>query len=297
MKNNLVAKTSLNVDSLMDLLWRDFEKFEIHLDDTYRKPITFIEFEKLTREFNKLCPDIIAIHAPVTYECNKDRHVDLNMLVNDNSMLAGIMNAFMMAGYYAAKYGHKVGVIVNMSVPVDITIDKGELGFIYSTLTSLFKQYSDVDLYIENSTPIGSDSITFRNAHLLEPVQMANTLNDMIGEERVFTVLNTCHMKISIGTYLALNLKAPLSVNDYFKEYSSTCKLIHFSNAIGVAAKNGHCGFDDSEDDTLKQFISLIEDYMSNVDVVLEVKEDDYNIHTEAEKLKGVLEKYYNKEN
>ena len=100
----------------------------------------------------------------------------------------------------------------------------------------------------------------------------------------IYSCLDICHteMVARIGALLqregiAVSDEVP-TVEAFFREFSESCRLVHFANTRGYGSKRGEhgVGFTTDERDKLQAYLDLCRKYVPQATIVLEISEVDY---------------------
>ena len=280
---DIVYKCALHMTQAKALVEMGLNKFEIHTDDRF---ICDPDAFKIADEFLDVFPDIVTVHSPLDSNMAymSRPSCTLSHIAIDKATHHAIDMSMHFAQKCAEKYMHRVGVVIhNESTIQELFIDN-DGSAIKKKLQKLLAKYPEVDLYIENTTPM-EPANSFGDATLhggcftdtsLIVRSLNNALSDRFGE-RFFTCLDTCHMTASFKVYKALGLPINVTKEDMFKEYGDTCKQIHLAwlKNFGINPEEHGIGFQNYVKE-LKVLLDYIDMYMPNANIVLEMKEKDY---------------------
>lgn len=144
---------------------------------------------------------------------------------------------------------------------------------------SLINNYPTVKVAIENIIPITEKGETREGGFKTDNVQLVKFLRKILhAEDRIFTVLDTCHALVTDRTMKLCGLPSiPLKM--FFEENQDTIALVHLANVrnLGYRRFEHGIGFTSPEDIfLLHEIVSLYEQYGHNCAVTIEVQEHDY---------------------
>ena len=227
--------------------------------------------------------DIKAVHSPIMSWYG---YADVNIeQMSVNELL--LDQIFYIANYYGQLANRKTIIIVHSEMVLKEMIDVSTIYFeIRTLLEKLLIKYPYTEIAIENVTPLSdpynglcklSDNFTFEN------VKLAKLLREELHTDRVGTVLDICHAKMSKRfvdhVYLMLgDMKAmDLSLDKFFAENKDVIKLIHLADAKDHGYGPGRHGtpFNQDNKDTLRNIIALYDEYGYTCPITLEVGESD----------------------
>lgn len=211
----------------------------------------------------------------------------------------------------ALELANKIGKFYNRNINIVTHLNYGETVQSSETwknfLESLFDKYEYCNILVENSTAFIKTRL-FRNMSNPETVpNFVKFLIDSVDDKyknRLGSVLDICHVLGSIRIMNDIYIKSDLSegyvdelkeLEKYFKEYSTTCKTVHFNyiNKYGVNARDHGVDFDSQE--TFDKIFKLYLSYVKGVNLVVEVREDDLlnglNFESVAKKIREAEKK------
>lgn len=274
-----IAKTSLGVEYVKDKIKRGCDGLEIQLlQDWTIKPKEKKEIEKILENAN----DVVGIHTPLLYS-------------DDNpEWLCNIVTApyvaeiFELADYCAKKYKHRVYVLFHNNAP-----SKWDTERIYPTIKAYLDKYKDVDIVLENITPVRTEAegLVFANGCLTEAHKLVKYYNDKYGEKRFYTCLDTCHLTITNRVAEALGLTdRTKSLETCLEEMKDSLKVIHIADAKNFSFNKGEHGLVIDEE-MAKRILQTIKELKIEPYLVLEVVEEDYTRSVNFEKELKILKK------
>lgn len=284
MRGNIVYKCSLSETQAKAIVDKGFDKFEIHTDDRF---LCDPDAVKSALGILDILPDILTVHTPLDSTCSilDEPSCSLRGIGNSKSTYNAVKRTMHFAQKCADFYEHRVGVVVHnydtvrgLFIDIDCTILK-------KRLAKLLKKYPDVDLYIENTTPMepqdGFGTITMHGGVFDDVPMMCHILNDALCAEgrqkRFYSCLDTCHMLSSIRVYKALELSNEHTMKSMFEKYADTCAQIHFAycKKFGVKLDEHGVGFQGNIN-IMNEWLTYIDEYMPMTNIVLEMREKDY---------------------
>lgn len=255
--------------------------------------------------------DIIPISSVHTSLINgQDVEID-KCLVNEyvnitsaNYHYSKLKEAFMAAEYCGNYQNSKVTVVAHLSNPFIQQPSK-----MSNFIEKLLNTYPHCDLAIENV-------ILMNNIGELCPGSECGATSEFIqrvkkelsgdNQNRVGTVLDTCHALSTIRTKNLIKLNGNLSqfsrddefklLENYFISNKGVCKIMHFNNARGLGIKKKEHGtvFEDKDYDLFTKILEFYNTYIKESDFVIEIREEDYsnsiNFKKTVNQLKTIIE-------
>lgn len=160
---------------------------------------------------------------------------------------------------------------------------------------SLINSYPEVKVAIENIIPITENGETREGGFKTDNVELVKFLRQILhAEDRIFTVLDTCHAIVTDRTMQLCGLpRVPLEM--FFKENQDTIALVHLANVRNLGYRNFEhgIGFTSPEDaHLLNEIDSLYKQFGNNCAVTIEVQERDYLERFEYQATVNALMKY-----
>lgn len=166
---------------------------------------------------------------------------------------------------------------------------------IEDSISKLFLAFPKLEIAIENTLPFDHSDSVFRNAFHFENCEFVKNMGWIFGE-RIGTVLDVCHAKIS-QQYMEHISKLYPSTNPeeyelekFFYKNAKVCKVIHLSGIEGNGLGEGH-GKPLKSVEEAEEFASLYRKYSLKATVTLEVYERDYRKALNYSQSKDFLEK------
>lgn len=282
------AKASLDVREVKEKIRCGCDGIEYNLTD---------DFLTLGDKFKQNYPDEIfrmknveVVHVPwVNGQMMNMEHIF------QHEDLSPIENVFRLGQYCADIWGHRELVVIHCSLSMfdfmEYEIFRKRL---VEALGSLFREYPQVDMAIENVIPMEykpfrKETPRLCNGIFMDTVEITRYLRERFGD-RTGTVLDTCHAAMT-EKYLMASLKLAdflgaekaseipgeldYSMEHYFEMNQGICKLIHFNDFIGNGYQKNHgTGFDSQE--KVDGILGLYRRYGYDCPLTLEIREDDY---------------------
>lgn len=202
----------------------------------------------------------------------------------------------------------QIPLIIHSETHYNALADIGNTWFnIRSTLEYLLDKYPNVNVLIENVTPVRgitkNGAVHLCNNHYLDNVEMAEILRKELNTTRVGTVLDTCHAMIT-AKYMgaiytaALDVQYPdYSIEKYLEANKDYCGIIHLANFKGSGYGTGYHGtpFDKDSQYLLKRILTTYEDLEYTCPLTLEVFEYDYYKNDNYALEKHYVDMYFDK--
>lgn len=288
-----VFKAILNVDQIKAKCEQlDARHFEIQLlEDDINNAGELINKLSLCIPYME---DVVSVHTALTmnYEMLPGGNCDLHNLENKNTYRA-LEDAAVVAQVCSHNYNHAVAVVIHNSLSYSefmiCTSLRDELIYL---LRQVLTKYPNVDLWIENVTPIcNEERVYFRDGVLDDAVLIANYLSKIFGN-RVHTVFDTCHAVVT-DRIVKGNLGKSV-IDDLIDKYADSCREVHFSNVINLGYNKGEhgCGFTDKDHELLDYLMNKISCNMRRAYLCYEICEDDYMKNTNVAETKRLVHEW-----
>lgn len=147
----------------------------------------------------------------------------------------------------------------------------------------------DVTLYVENC---------YRNVGAIEGLNICNYLKERIGDDKVYPLLDTCHLIMSSMSFKFAENSFYQTMDNYYSDHF----VIHLNDCIGSGEKEtgGIHGTNFYANQYLlsnilwKLHVMTKQNPNLDLKLVLEVDEVDYNYPTNADILAKNIDKYWN---
>ena len=174
--------------------------------------------------------------------------------------------------------------------------------YIKTTLARMLEDYKNIEFGIENLIPAiyekETGRVTFRNNYATGSAFLVRALREELGTDRIGTVLDTCHAKLSakiminIGSLLGFDKMQDFSMDTYFKENADVCKEIHLASSRGFGYKEKEHGtyFDNYQQ--FEELMDLYEKYNYTCPICVEIREDDYLVCENYVKTVELIKEY-----
>lgn len=244
--------------------------------------------------------DIRAVHCPLI----DDKCLLIEDIVIDKEFRL-FERVCEIANHYGSKYNRQIIVVIHSESTLD-NLYKYEL--IWTALKQriklLLNEYPYIKIGIENVTPcvfdIDSPEIRFANNFGFDNVSIVKCLREELRTTRIGTVLDTCHAGITEyytrDIFDAIDKPYYFSIKNFFDMNKDVCFLIHLSWFKDGGFKDGDHGipFDET---TIFIFQTIMEFYKSfgySCPLTLEVREDDYLVCENYQKMKTIVDNYFN---
>lgn len=244
--------------------------------------------------------NITVVHAPIlSFYGLSD--VTLEDFVDDDIIF--LEQVFKIAEFFGAKDNKMIPIVIHSETTVQLMESIGDTwNRVTSYLGYLLFKYPHTEVLIENVTPNRGtiDNLILCNNFKFDNVEMAKRLRIELNTDRIGTVLDTCHAKISKIYMDAFNQLMPekepedLSMDNYFWQNKDVCKLIHFADMKDSGYGKGKHGTKLCNDnkDFVEEIISLYNKYNYTCPITLEVEEQDFKISPNYKESKEMIDKY-----
>lgn len=285
----ILAKSALNKEQINAKVEKHADGIEIQLlSELIDGKIGHYHLAKDVYDLENLKKyDIYCVHAPIlSFYGLSD--VNLEDMVDTEDFLL-LDQVFYVANTIGEYHNRKTVIIVHSEMNRDKMIGLGDTWKkVLNAVGCLLFKYPYTELAIENITPLRnahSKPLWLANNFKFDNVVMAKELRKQLKTDRVGTVLDICHARITerymTKLYELLGDKPEdYSLENYFKENKEVIKLIHLADMKGSGFGKGEHGtpFEDTRESLreLNHFIDLYMDNGYNCLVTLEVSETDY---------------------
>ena len=292
-KIRINAKSAPIMEQILAKVNVGFKNIEIQL---IHESILEKEYEDTKTAIEKYGIDISVVHTSLVLEPGKEViEIALNHLLNDK-----YYNMFCetckYAQYIAEIESHKIKVVVHTSNSKN---DWEETGLLQEKIGPKIKkvldEYKDVTLVIENAHAYNEKR--FNSIFDMEDVSYAvKILNDIIGGNRIETLLDTCHMMINWEFWNRVTNEFLWNWDDALKKSTmyTSLGLIHLNNCYDNGLNENHgkpfCKEIKKDLEELKLIMHSYSKY-SDCEITIEVRETDYtNMPVNLLKTKEALE-------
>lgn len=277
----IIAKSALNDSQFDAKVDAGCDGIEIQLIDDFFENIS--ERSRSADSVISQLPigkyNIVAVHAPLLQE-------DFTLEDYINKNLNALYQIYDFTNHIGKKQNKSVILIIHMiSASDDILNNESAWLQLSDIFADLLHRGSFVDIAIENVTPVRNHTnrLTLCNNFAFDNVRVVKALREKLKTDRIGTVLDVCHAKMSIeythAIYEKLNMLESVSeLRDYFLLNSSVIKLIHFADYAGTGYGKGEHGIVPTAEATV-EFVDLYEKYKYSCPVTIEVYEDDYLVN------------------
>ena len=231
--------------------------------------------------------DIYCVHAPIlSFYGLSDVNLEDMVDFEDFVLLDQVFNIANTIGEY---HNRKTIIIVHSELYREKMIGLGDTWKrVLNSVGCLLLKYPYTERAIENITPVRNahqKPLYLSNNYKFDNVVMAKELRKQLHTDRVGTVLDICHARIT-DKYMNEIYKIlgdepeDYSLNNFFKENKDVIKLIHLADMKGTGFGKGQHGtpFEETEESltALNTFIDLYKKYDYSCLVTLEVSETDF---------------------
>ena len=244
--------------------------------------------------------NIAVVHAPIlSFYGLSD--VTLEDFVDDDIIF--LEQVFKIAEYFGNRDKKMVPIVIHSETTLQLMESIGDTWKrVVTYLGYLLMKYPHTEALIENVTPNRGtiDNLVLCNNFKFDNVEMVKRLRLELNTDRIGTVLDTCHAKISkiyIDTFNKLMPeKEPedLSMENYFLQNKDVIKLIHLADMKGSGYGKGKHGTKLCEEnrDFVEEIIGLYNKYNYSCPISLEVEEQDFNTSPNYRESKAIIDEY-----
>ena len=230
---------------------------------------------KAVQKIKEFGVEVVSLHSPFnTDDWTAPMIENFTMQPNQIRILYGteeictLLNKRLPIVFHSAIHDYNMDLIYNQAILLDKVLD----------------DCPHLDILIENTCVEYPFTAFNYNA-----IGLPNLIPTIVSEfnkymsHSVYSCLDICHteMVTRISNLLTkegvVNCK-PITVEDFFKAFSNSCKLIHFANIEGYGyLPNTHgIGFGEEDRTQLCKYLDYCKKYLPNAQIVLEISESDY---------------------
>lgn len=285
----ILAKSAFNEEQLNAKVASNAEGIEIQLlSELINGKVGRYHTAEEVFDINKLKKfDIYCVHAPIlSFYGLSDVNLEDMVDFEDFVLLDQVFNIANTIGKY---HNRKTIIIVHSELYREKMIGLGDTWKrVLNSVGCLLLKYPFTELAIENITPVRNAHQTplyLSNNFKFDNIVMAKELRKQLNTDRVGTVLDICHARIT-DKYMTEIYKIlgdepeDYSLDNFFKENKDVIKLIHLADMKGCGYGKGQHGtpFEETEESmkALNTFIDLYKKYDYSCLVTLEVAETDF---------------------
>lgn len=285
----ILAKSAFNEEQLNAKVASNAEGIEIQLlSELINGKVGRYHTAEEVFDINKLKKfDIYCVHAPIlSFYGLSDVNLEDMVDFEDFVLLDQVFNIANTIGKY---HNRKTIIIVHSELYREKMIGLGDTWKrVLNSVGCLLLKYPFTELAIENITPVRNAHKTplyLSNNFKFDNIVMAKELRKQLNTDRVGTVLDICHARIT-DKYMTEIYKIlgdepeDYSLDNFFKENKDVIKLIHLADMKGSGYGKGQHGtpFEETEESmkALNTFIDLYKKYDYSCLVTLEVAETDF---------------------
>lgn len=228
--------------------------------------------------------NIQAVHSPII------DGEDINIEFIDNATdYFRLFKTIELAGLLSNFYNHEIKVIIHTAFRFD---NYKRMPYLLEKIEYFIKmclqEYDKITICFENVVPckFNGDDLFLRNGCLFDNVKLAKYLKEKLNTNRIGTVLDTCHMLVTIRALKKLfkdgylNKVKEINIERYFIENKEIIKLIHLCNVDHLGYNKGEHGilFRHNGDDInlLSELINFYKEYQYRCDITIEIAESNY---------------------
>ena len=275
------------IESLNDIKRRGFCSTEVHLMSS--------DTNGLAEMYKELGLDVWSVHTPIIGDSELNLHE-----VADSRIMDMFVDTCNLAESLAADLGHVIYVIVHNIMPVsywsslDSSLSKSKLGWFVPRL-------KNVKICIENVTPMSNKGELVNGLFTSDIREICGILNKSCKCERFGICFDLCHF-LTTKQFFADALQHSLCAEKYkgygigiYESVRDAGELlwnVHVADVYGLGDTKETHAYQITEDrkENLFQLVCSVDEFCDPV-WTIEVREDDYNVRTNAEITKDVLVK------
>lgn len=288
---NILGKAKICKDIELQL-FDEFDNFNDCVDDLYQTVINIPDI------------NIRCVHSPL--ESGED--VNIEFLENEKDFFK-LSKTVELAGRLSDYYNETIKIIMHSSFNYEN----------YKKIPSLLKRiedfveksldkYKNIIICIENVIPCKfskEKELFFRNGCLFDNIKLVKHLRTKLNTNRIGTVLDTCHMMITLQTLdnifkdNYIDYIKEFDMEKFFIENKDYIQLIHLCDVknLGYNKKEHGIKFESDRLYLMSNLIDLYLEYNYRCDITIEIIEDDYvinnNFKENYEILKTMLKNNY----
>lgn len=277
-KIRINAKAAPIMEQILAKTNAGFKNIEIQL---IHELVTKIEYKDTKTAIKEYGIDISVVHTPLVDEPGKQSiEIALNYLLTDK-YYDMFCDTCKYAQYIAEIEEHDIKVVIhNNYSKEDWEQTKLLQEKIGPNIKKVLDKYKNVSLVVENSSSFNER--TFNSIFNMEDVSYAvNVLNEIV-DNRIETLLDTCHMMINWEFWKRVTYEFLWNWDDAFEKsnmYNGKMGLIHLNNIFDNGLHENHGKPFDKEIkkdmEKLKLIMHAYNKY-SDCEITIEVREDDY---------------------
>lgn len=278
-KIRINAKSAPIMEQLLAKINAGFKNIEIQLIHEFISEKEYEDTKKAIKEYDI---DISVVHTPLVDEPGKKAiEIALNQLLRDK-YYEMFYNTCKYAQYIAEIENHKIKVVIHNNNSKE---DWEESNLIQEKIGPRIKKILDecknLNLVVENAPAYNGNR--FNSVFDMEDVSYAvKKLNEVIDQNRVKTLLDTCHMMMNWEFWERTTNEFLWNWDDAFKKsnmHNSNLGLIHLNNLFDNGLHENHgtafCKEIEKDLEELKLIMHSYNKY-ADCEITIEVREDSY---------------------
>ena len=265
------AKSAPEEIQLMARVKSGFKNIEIQL---INKEIAKEEYDitKKMIEDNKI--DVSVVHTPLVQTETGKIEISLNQILKD-SYYKMLCDTIEYAEFISKIENKRIKVVIHERYSKEIWMENN---FLIEKIGPMLKAILDknphVDLVLENISAFDGDR--FRTVFYMSDVSYTVGVLNKIIPNRIYTLMDTCHMMMSIEAFSRITNGIKITNwDEQFKQANDGVKMnmMHLNNIHD----NGVPFYSDNEEDLnkLKEIMQAYEKY-TDCEITVEVREDSY---------------------
>jgi len=257
------AKSAPEEIQLMARVKSGFKNIEIQL---INKEIAKEEYDITKKMIEEDKIDVSVVHTPLVQTETGKIEISLNQILKDSyyKMLCDTI-----------EYAEFISKIENKRIKNNFLIEK-----IGPMLKAILDKNPHVDLVLENISAFDGDR--FRTVFYMSDVAYTVSVLNKIIPNRIYTLMDTCHMMMSIEAFSRITNGIKITNwDEQFKQANDGVKMnmMHLNNIHdnGLGDDHGVPFYSDNEEDLnkLKEIMQAYEKY-TDCEITVEVREDSY---------------------
>lgn len=224
------------------------------------------------------------VHSPII----KGEDINLEFIENKEDLFR-LEKSIELAGKLSEFYKHPVSVVIHTAFRYEnYSKMPSLLNLIEDFISRSLSKYKNIIICLENVIPCkvsNEEELYFRNGCFFDNIKLVKYLREKLKTDRIGTVLDTCHMLISLDTINRIfeeneyiEFIKDFNMERFFKENKDYIKLIHLCDVknLGYGRKEHGIKFEPERIYILSQIINLYVEYNYRCDITIEILEDDY---------------------
>ena len=271
------AKSAPEEIQLMARLKSGFKNIEIQL---INKEIAKEEYDITKKMIEEGKIDISVVHTPLVQTDTGKIEISLNQILKD-SYYKMLCDTVEYAEFISNIENKRIKVVIHERYSKEIWMENNFLvEKIGPKLKAILNKNPHVDLVLENISAFDGDR--FRTVFYMSDVAYTVSVLNKIIPNRIYTLMDTCHMMMSIEAYLRITNGIKITNwDEQFKQANDGVKMnmMHLNNIHDNGLGDDHgVPFYSNDENDLKKLSEIMQAYEKYTDceITVEVREDSY---------------------